>query len=515
MNNLNIKFFCFFYLLVFFSSFTKTNAELILKNKISEKSDIERSLNTEDKPYMNNSINNIINFKKLKSLIKANNKEIVQLRSRIKQANYSLNSKNSKWLPTLKFSSNGVPKYSTSFTDRKIGNDTKTDQIQNNFTASIEWDIYNPSRKSNINSAKYNLQISRIDLEKRIIDLYFEAAKKFFLLQRSHQDIKIAKQSIKIAEIALREAEGRFNSGIGNKLEVLETRIQLKRDELALSQKIGNLESTKTELAEILGIEKDIQVDLETKPVVIGFWRASEEESIKYALKNKKELKNIELQIKKNEQDKISSIAGYKPTLSVYDNFTYVNENGESQVSNPNYDQNSRSETNTVGLKFNWLLYDGGETRQNYNLYKERKVDLESLYSVNRLNTINEIKRNFIQINVSIKNIKTAIEQIKSSRESLKISLMRLKAGLSTQREIVNNIGDLTESEGNYIQAVTDYNLNLLALEKNTNLEAIQNCEDVYLKKDGSPLNPGIKVCKDISFIEEFKEFNSEMMLDI
>jgi hypothetical protein len=92
---------------------------------------------------------------------------------------------------------------------------------------------------------------------------------------------------------------------------------------------------------------------------------------------------------------------------------------------------------------------------------------------------------------------------------------MRLKAGLSTQREIVNNIGDLAESEGNYIQAVTDYNLNLLSLEKNTNLEAIQNCEDVNLKKDGSPLNSGEKVCKDISFIEEFEEFNTEMMIDI
>jgi len=57
--------------------------------------------------------------------------------------------------------------------------------------------------------------------------------------------------------------------------------------------------------------------------------------------------------------------------------------------------------------------------------------------------------------------------------------------------------------------------LNLLSLEKNTNLEAIQNCEDVNLKKDGSPLNSGEKVCKDISFIEEFEEFNTEMMIDI
>ena len=92
---------------------------------------------------------------------------------------------------------------------------------------------------------------------------------------------------------------------------------------------------------------------------------------------------------------------------------------------------------------------------------------------------------------------------------------MRLKAGLSTQREIVNKIGDLAESEGNYTQAVTDYNLNLLALEKNTNLKVIQNCEDNYPQKDELPLNSKALVCKDVSFLEEFEEFNEEIKINI
>ena len=457
------------------------------------------------------SSNQIIRFNDLRTIINKNNKEILQLKSRIKQSKFSLRSKIAKWYPSLQLSSTGVPKYTTGFTNRKIGTNTKTDQVQNNLTASIEWDLYNPSRNSNINSAKFSLEISELNLEKRLKELYFESSKNFFLLQRSLQDIKIAKQSIEIAKVALIEAEGRYNSGIGNKLEVLETSIQLKRDELALSQKIGNFKSTKTELAEILGIEKDIEVDLDNRPAIIGYWDASEDESIAYAVKNRKVLKDIELQIKKNEQDKISAIAGYKPTVSIYNNFSYQNEYGESEVIEPNPANNDKSETNTVGLKFNWLLYDGGETKQNYNLYKERKIDFESLYELNKINIINEIKRNFIQVNVSIENIKTAIEQIKSSRESLKISLMRLKAGMSTQREIVNNIGDLAESEGNYIQAVTDYNLNILALERNTDLEVIKSCDN-NLQRDDASINSKTEVCEKLTLP---KEFDEEIMIDI
>ena len=43
---------------------------------------------------------------------------------------------------------------------------------------------------------------------------------------------------------------------------------------------------------------------------------------------------------------------------------------------------------------------------------------------------------------------------------------MRLKAGVTTQREVVNNTRDLVESEGNLNQAITDYNLNLFSLQR-------------------------------------------------
>tara|TARA_B100000212_G_C27384093_1_gene538408 strand:+ start:3830 stop:5371 length:1542 start_codon:yes stop_codon:yes gene_type:complete len=510
--NYLIKISYFFYILIFLNSFSRTNllkSDTLLNNQNYE------VFNNKENLLPINSTQEIINFDNLNLIINENNKEIIQFKSRVKQANYLLKSKIAKWYPTFKLSSSGVPKYTNGFTDKKIGDNTKTDQVQNNLNAIIEWDLYNPSRNSNINSARLSLEISKIDLDQKQKDLYFESAKKFFLLQRSLQDIKIAKQSITIAEVALKEAEGRFNSGIGNKLEVLETSIQLKRDELSLSQKVGNLNSIKTELAEILGIEKGIEVNLGTKPAIIGYWSASEEESIKYALENRKDLREIGLQIEKNEQERISAIAGYKPTLTLYNNFSYSKEYGESQAINPNNQNYNRSENNTVGLKFNWLIYDGGETFQNYNVYKEREIDLNSLYSLNKIKIINEIKRNFIQLDVSIKNINTAIEQIKSSRESLKISLMRLKAGLSTQREIVNNIGDLSESEGNYVQAITDYNLNLLSLEKNTNLELIQNCDHADLQKDKLSLNSEIQICKNVSLLEDFSEdFSEEIMID-
>ncbi len=499
-----------FYIFYFFIPLKGINS--IMSETLIEDKNKYSNIGKENFLTTKKSANEIISFSNLRNIINENNKEILQLKSRIKQANFSLKSKTAKWYPSLKLSSTGVPKYTTGFTNRKIGNNTKTDQVQNDVTASLEWDLYNPSRNSNINSAKLSLEISELDLNKRLKELYFEASKNFFLLQRNLQDIKIAEQSIEIAKVALIEAEGRYNSGIGNKLEVLETSIQLKRDELALRQKIGDFKSTKTELAEILGMEKDIKVDLDERPVIIGYWDSSEDESIDYAIKNRKVLKEIELQIRKNEQDKISAIASYKPTISIYNSFSYQDKYGESEVNNPNPNNNNKSETNTVGLKFNWLLYDGGETKQNYNLYKERKTDLESLYDLNKINIINEIKRNFILVNVSIENIKTAIEQIKSSRESLKISLMRLKAGMSTQREIVNNIGDLAESEGNYIQAVTDYNLNILALEKNTNLEVIKSCNDFYLKRDDSSMNSKFEFCEELSLPEEY---NKEIMIDI
>ena len=53
----------------------------------------------------------------------------------------------------------------------------------------------------------------------------------------------------------------------------------------------------------------------------------------------------------------------------------------------------------------------------------------------------------------------------------------RYKSGITTQREVVNNQRDLTDSEVRYIISVTSYNTLLADLSRQTGLDNIKPCD--------------------------------------
>jgi OMF family outer membrane factor len=68
-----------------------------------------------------------------------------------------------------------------------------------------------------------------------------------------------------------------------------------------------------------------------------------------------------------------------------------------------------------------------------------------------------------------------------SSRESLRLSQLRVQAGVSTQREVVDNQRDLTNAELRYAGAIKEYNTNLAQLRRRTGLDALVACDAVSL----------------------------------
>ena len=56
-----------------------------------------------------------------------------------------------------------------------------------------------------------------------------------------------------------------------------------------------------------------------------------------------------------------------------------------------------------------------------------------------------------------------------------------MQAGVSTQREVVDNQRDLTNAELRYAGAIREYNTNLAQLRRRTGLDALVACDAVSL----------------------------------
>jgi OMF family outer membrane factor len=64
-----------------------------------------------------------------------------------------------------------------------------------------------------------------------------------------------------------------------------------------------------------------------------------------------------------------------------------------------------------------------------------------------------------------------------SARESLRLARLRFQAGVTTQREVVDNQRDLTQAEVAYSSALADYNRQLAEIRRRTGLDQIVTCQ--------------------------------------
>ena len=204
------------------------------------------------------------------------------------------------------------------------------------------------------------------------------------------------------------------------------------------------------------------------------------------ALENSYELKIKQKNIDINKKEALSIISSKKPTFSIYNNFSISTANGETGVTEPNYSKITKNNSNTVGLKFNVNLFDGGNIRQNYLSLIERNKELESELNLIKIRIKKEIIDKLTQYKSIKRKIVLAKDQLNFAKQSLDISLKRLEAGLGTQREVLNIQGDLIDAETNFIESLKAYKILIANLKKLTTLNPQNICTINQEEKENS-----------------------------
>ena len=419
----------------------------------------------------------IISINNLKDLLVKNNKDLKILESQIIQYKAILKSKNASWYPRLNLSSNEAPQYLVGSDHNNLSDETSSEKLILGIDANIEWDIIKPERKLEIKIAREKLENSVLLFESKIKDLFLEAIKTYYLIQAGFEEIKVAEKSIDISKLTLQEAQTKLDSGIGNKLEVLEAQTQLDRDQINLVKKLGELKKNKNNMSKILNIDNEINIKKENVKEINWLWSGTVEESLNQAINNRLDLKIKEKNISINNKESLVVLSEKKPNFSLYNKYSISSSKGETGVSNPNYDNETNSYLNTLGINFAWNIFDGGLIKQNYLSLKEKNIELKEDYILNKSLIKRQLLDTLVNLEIAKKNIIFSYEQLNSAQETLEISLKRMEAGLTTQREIVNIQGDVSEAEKNFINSITEYNISISELERITSLKKINICE--------------------------------------
>ena len=423
-------------------------------------------------------------------LAEVNSPTLKSAASQVDQAKSVLRAAIAAWYPTVDLSANGLPEYFASYSYR---NPDFLPNQNNNFYGSewrlnarmqVSWDLINPARVPEIASARDRFEQAKQSYLISLRDLRLETATSYFNLQEADEGVRIGQAGVKASLVSLRDSRARYNAGVNTKLEVLEAETQLARDRNILTSNLGRQDVERRNLARVLDLPQDVTPTAATPAQPLGLWEPSLQESIVAAYNFREELDQLILDISINNSQANASLAAVQPVLRFVNSTTTTRTQGQTNQSSSgtiDMDDFTYGLQNSTALTATWRLFDGGRARAQYRRSKQAAEASQFQFSRTRDQIRLEVEQSFFGLRTAIQSIDTSANEVLSSRESLRLSQLRVQAGVSTQREVVNNQRDLTQAELKYARAINDYNTNLSQLRRRTGLDALIACNAVSL----------------------------------
>ena len=414
------------------------------------------------------------------NLAEVNNPNLKAIGSQVDQAKSNLRAQLAQWYPTLSLNSGALPSYSFGQSNQE-NPQTRTDQSgrisRDGFdaTLSVQYALINPQRVPLVAAARDQYEKAKYQYVVSLRDLRLQAAQAYFDLQQADDQVRIGQESVRASLVSLRDSKARFQAGVATKLEVLEAETQLARDQQLLANGLAAQSIARRALAALLDLPFSVTPTAKDSARVMGVWNASLSESIVAAFSFREELDQAILDISIANSQANSALGAVQPFLSVFTNFGYNQFNGQTGNITGIESSGNQYET-TFGARLSWSIFDGGAAAASSRQAKQLAQQNRYQFSQRRDGIRQEVETSFYELEKNNRDIITTSREGISAREALRLARLRFQAGVTTQREVVDNQRDLTNAEVRYSNAVTDYNKRLVELSRRTGLNQVMSC---------------------------------------
>jgi OMF family outer membrane factor len=431
-----------------------------------------------------------LSLKEAENLAEVNNPELKAIASQVDQAQSNLRVKLAQWYPTLSLTANGFPNYTGG---QQMTNDANPNTAASGNLLSItnrwgmtssltaQWDVINPQRVPEVSAARDQFEKAKNQYLIGLRDLRLQTAEAYFNLLREDEQVRVGQQAVSASLISLQNAKARYQAGVATKLDVLQAETQLGRDRYLLDLNLQEQSWRRRDLARILNLPQDITPTAREPLRVLGLWQPSLSESILAAYTFREELDNLILDISVSNSQANSALASVQPFMSLVNSLLATRYTGIEQIIVDLPGTYGYAVENSVGLNFNWKLFDGGAARSLYRQYKQKSQENEYRFSNERNRLRFEVEKNYYELLKNNQNILSQAKTVASARESLRLQRLRFAAGVTTQLEVQQTQRDYTQAETLWAEAIADYNINLFRLRRSTGLDSIVECRAAAL----------------------------------
>ena len=420
------------------------------------------------------------------NLAEVNNPNLKLIATQVDQAQSNLRAQIALWYPTLSLSANNLPSYTggqqssqsadpSPITRARTGN-SSTNRWFYGTQVQAQWALINPQRVPAIAAARDSFEKAKDQYLIALRELRLQVDVAYFNLQQADDSVRIGQESVRASVISLRDARARFQAGVATKLEVLEAETQLARDQQLLTDSLASQAIARRTLAALLDLPQTVTPTAKDPARVVGTWQPSLPESIIAAYAFREELDQALLDISIANSTANQALGAVQPFLNIFNTFIAGRYQGNQGVLVDLPGSQGWNVDNSIGLSLTWNIFDGGAAAARSRAAKQQAQQFTYEFARRRDEIRRDVETSFYELEKNNRNLTTTAREVLSAREALRLARLRLEAGVTTQREVVNNQRDLTQAEVRHSNAISEYNRRLAELRRRTGLDQIALC---------------------------------------
>ncbi len=323
--------------------------------------------------------------------------------------------------------------------------------------------LFNASYFVGVQTAKLAERLSAESLEKTELDTKSSVIASYYLILISEESLQILDGNRSNLDETLKSTKAMFNVGMAEETDVDQLASNISMVDNTRKSMERNLELSYNMLRFQLGIDRDTEIVLsqtlddllkEIDIMTLGSQNFNLRDNIDYRLLGSQE-EMSELAVKMQKSTVLPTLAGF---------YQYNKDGMGNELSEMQWFPNSM-----IGVQLTIPIFASGE---RYSKIKKAQLDLEkvrtnkSMVSDQLLITEKQLRYNLINAN----------EQFQSQRDNVKVAMRVYKSVENKYKQGVASSLDLTQANGNYLDAENNYiNALMNLLNSKTELDKLLN----------------------------------------
>lgn len=341
--------------------------------------------------------------------------------------------------------------YSFNDRDKIIGTQTKQDSTA---SAIVSYNLFNGLKNiASLNSSKYLKNESMYLLNATKQDILLKTKTAYINLLNSRKNLETKLDAYKLFEKQYIDAKNQFEQGIVSKNDLLKVQINMLDSKQNVVLAKSEVKISKYELSNILG-----GYDLSNENIEeINEVEFTNIDSSIEDLKNRSEIKALEMSLKSFKEESRASKSAYYPKVDA--SFAYNEYSDNESIGNIDNQE-------VVNVTASWNIYNGAsdysEIIKRNIAIKKAKISLEKL----KLDIKLQYENALAKLEVARLNYDTSKLALQQAQENYKITENRFKEGLSDNTDLIDANYLLTSAKQRYSKSYYDKYLAIATLQR-------------------------------------------------